>query len=358
MVKKRVTSKMVAQHAGVSQTTVSFVLNRVEGQNISEETQHRVFDAARELGYVPDAAARNLARGVSDNIAIVFTQPHDAVFSDEYVSYVLTGVVQVMQKKGFRVIVEMVDTLQQSETYLNFAKGKEVAGLIILPYHSRPHDVGIMLDLIKDGFPLISLGPVTDFEGEKDELNTVLIDSASGVHDILNHLLQLGHTRIATISYAPEDGTYESQMRMTIYRNMLREKGIAIDEGLMKYGNYLPESAYQATLELLALDNPPTAIFALNDVMAFGAMSAIQESGYKVPEDIAVVGYDGIHLARYATPSLTTIEAPNLEQGHYAAEMLLKLINGKTLEARQVELQPKLVIRESCGYNLKHSHRR
>lgn len=355
MPKKRVTSKMVAQHAGVSQTTVSFVLNKVEGQNISEETQHRVFDAARELGYVPDATARNLARGVSDNIALVLTQPHDAVFSDEYVSYVLTGVVQVMQKKGFRVFVEMVDTLQQSETYLNFAKGKEVAGLIVLPYHSRSHDVDTMVELIKDGFPLVSLG-TTNIFGENSDLNHVLIDSTLGVYDALNHLLELGHTRIGLISYAPKDSTHESQNRMAVYHKILSDNNIMIDKNLIKYGNYLPDSAYKATQELLALDDAPTAIFALNDVMAFGAMSAIQESGYKIPQDIAVVGYDGIHLARYATPSLTTIEAPNLEQGHYAAEMLLKLINGEKLDSRQVELQPKLVIRDSCGYKLKHSH--
>src|SRR5690606_23426381 len=145
MAKKRITSKMVAQHAGVSQTTVSFVLNKVEGQNISEETQRRVLDSARELGYVPDATARNLARGISDNIALILTHPHDAVFSDEYVSYMLTGVMQVMQREGYKVFVETVDTLQQSETYLNFAKGREVAGLIVVPYHFRLHDVETMV---------------------------------------------------------------------------------------------------------------------------------------------------------------------------------------------------------------------
>lgn len=356
MAKKRITSKMVAQHAGVSQTTVSFVLNNVEGQNISEETQKRVFDAARELGYVPDATARNLARGASDNIALVLTQAHDAVFSDEYVSYVLTGIVQVMQGQGFKVFVEVVDTLQQSETYLNFAKGKEVAGLIVLPYHTRPHDVETMVELMQDGFPIVSLGRTTIFVGGQDMLNSVLINSTFGVQEALNHLIKLGHKRIAAISYAPKDSTHESIKRMTIYRDVLSKNNINIDDNLIKYGNYIPESAYQITQELLSLDESPTAIFALNDVMAFGAMSAIQEGGYKIPQDIAVVGYDGIHLARYTTPSLTTIEAPNIEQGHYAAEMLLKLINGKQLESRHITLQPKLVIRDSCGYKLKHSH--
>lgn len=356
MAKKRVTSKMVAQHAGVSQTTVSFVLNKVEGQNISEETQLRVFEAARELGYVPDATARNLARGISDNIALILTQPHNAVFSDEYVSYMLTGIVQVMQNEGYKVFVEMVDTLQQSETYLNFAKGKEVAGLIVVPYHFRLHDVETMVDLIEDGFPLVSLGRTHIFEGEQDKLNTVLINSEFGVKEALNHLIKLGHDRIAAISYAPKDSTHESIKRLAVYRDILNANHIEFDDKLLKYGNYVPESAYKATQELLALKQPPTAIFALNDVMAFGAMSAIQEGGYKIPQDIAVVGYDGIHLARYTTPSLTTIEAPNVEQGHYAAKMLLKLINGKRLESRHIELQPKLVIRDSCGYKLKHSH--
>ena len=134
---------MVAQHAGVSQTTVSFVLNKVEGQNISEETQHRVFDAARELGYVPDATARNLARGVSDNVGLVLTKPHEAVLSDEYVSYILTGISKVFRKQELRILVEFIDEDRQADTYRQLAYGKEVVGLLVIPYNVSLKDIEI-----------------------------------------------------------------------------------------------------------------------------------------------------------------------------------------------------------------------
>ncbi|MEO1287907.1 MAG: LacI family DNA-binding transcriptional regulator [Chloroflexota bacterium] len=251
MPKKRVTSKMVAKRAGVSQTTVSFVLNKVEGQNISEETQQRVYKAAEELGYVPDAAARTLARGVSDNIALVLTQPHDAVFSDEYVAYVLTGIVQVVREQGFRVFVEMVDTLTQSDAYTQLAKGKEVAGLIVLPYNSRKRDVNRMLKLIDDGFPIVSIGRVGTATEIPEKLATVLIDSLYGIQQAMAHLISLGHERIAAISYAPEGATHESERRLQIYKSMLDEEGIRFNKQLVAYANYTPQSAVDAMNNLL-----------------------------------------------------------------------------------------------------------
>ncbi|MEO1644617.1 MAG: LacI family DNA-binding transcriptional regulator [Chloroflexota bacterium] len=355
MPKKRVTSKMVAKRAGVSQTTVSFVLNKVEGQNISEETQQRVYKAAEELGYVPDAAARTLARGVSDNIALVLTQPHDAVFSDEYVAYVLTGIVQVVREQGFRVFVEMVDTLKQSETYTQLAKGKEVAGLVVLPYQSRRANMRDMLKLSNDGFPIVLIGRMSSDNDQPEQLPSVLINSALGIQSAMRHLLKLGHQRIGAISYAPEGSTHESAHRIRIYQMMLEEYDITFDETLVAYANYTPQSAVDAMNTLLSLDDKPKAILALNDVMAFGAMKAIHQHGLRVPEDIAIVGYDGIHLAPFANPALTTIDAPNVEQGRRAAEMLLNLINSKSPESRHIELQPQLIIRESCGYYLKQT---
>lgn len=349
MAKKRVTSKMVAQHAGVSQTTVSFVLNKVEGQNISEETQRRVLDAAHELGYVPDATARNLARGISDNVGLVLTKPHEAVLSDEYVSYILTGISQIFRKQELRILVEFIDEDRQADTYRKLAHGNEVAGLLVIPYNASSKDIETMMSLSTENFPIVSLGFLND------TIQSVSINDVDGVIDALQHLYDLGHRSIAAISYAPEKSAVAPFTRLQAYKRFLAKHHLEYREEFVKFGVFTPESGYQATLELLNLSEPPTAIFALNDVMAFGAMSAIQESGYRIPQDLAVVGYDGIHLARYATPSLTTIEAPNVEQGHYAAEMLLKLINGKRLESRHIQLQPKLVIRDSCGYNLKHS---
>lgn len=340
---------MVAERAGVSQTTVSFVLNEVKGQNISEETQARVFDAARELGYVPDAAARMLARGVSNNIALVLTRPHEAVLSDEYVSYILTGIAQVFRKESFRILVEFVDEDTQSDTYIHLAHGKEALGLVVIPYNASQKDIAAMQNLSKEGFPIVTLGYLDD------AINSVSINDIGGVNDALRHLYQLGHRSIGAISYAPQESAVVPLGRLQVYNDFLVEHQLPYRDELVKYGAFSPESAYQATLAMLEEEEAPSAIFALNDVMAFGAMAAIQEKGLRVPQDMAVVGYDGIHLARYTTPSLTTVHAPNIEQGRFAAEMLLDIINDKPLESRHIELQPELIIRESCGHSLKQT---
>lgn len=350
MLKKRVTSKMVAKHAGVSQTTVSFVLNKVEGQNISQETTDRVLSSARELGYVPDATAQMLARGVSNNVALVLTRPHDAVLSDEYVSYILTGVSNVFRKESYRILVEFVDEDNQSNTYVKLAHGKEALGLFVIPYNASPSDVEAMASLSKEGFPIITLGQLDK------RISSVSIQDNDGVWNALKHLHDMGHREIAAVSYAPKESAVVPMGRLQTYLKFVDEHNLSCDDNLIEYGVFTPESGYQATINLLKRNNPPTAIFALNDIMAFGAMTAIQETGLKVPEDIAVVGYDGIHLARYTTPSLTTVQAPNIEQGKIAAKMLLEIVKDKPLEPRHVELLPELIIRDSCGYKLRHSH--
>src|SRR5260221_13135861 len=127
----RVTSRRVAELAGVSQTTVSFVLNNVDSANISEETRQRVLDAARSIGYVPDVSARALARGKSQNIGLVIAQPHKQVFIDEYIPNIITGLSNVTREYGYRILVELVEDGSHPHTYLNLIRGKEVAGMIV-----------------------------------------------------------------------------------------------------------------------------------------------------------------------------------------------------------------------------------
>ncbi|MEO1289856.1 MAG: LacI family DNA-binding transcriptional regulator, partial [Chloroflexota bacterium] len=343
MIKKRVTSKMVAKQAGVSQTTVSFVLNKVEGQNISPETTERVIQAARDLGYVPDATARMLARGVSDNVALVLTRPHEAVLSDEFVSYIMTGIAKVLRKEPYRILVEFIDEDMQGQTYFNLAQGKEAVGLIVIPYNPSARDIETMKTLSEEGFPITTLGKL------HDTINSVSTADEQGIQDALVHLYDLGHRSIGVISYAPQDSGFTPQGRLDTYEQFLTEKNLPFNPNYIIHGAFTPESGYQAALQLLSLDQPPTAILALNDVMAFGAMTAIQESGLKVPDDVAVIGYDGILLARYTSPSLTTVEAPNIEQGKLAAKMLLDIIDNKPIESRHITLTPELIIRDSCG---------
>lgn len=342
--KMRVTAKQVAEQAGVSPTTVSFVLNRVEGANISEATRARVLEAAQTLGYVPDAAARNLARGYSDNIALVLTQPHPQVFIDIYVPNVLTGVTQVMRQHGLRVLVELVDDVSQSDVCQHLIRSREVAGLLVQPYNPSADDIAYFRSLAEQGYPIVA------FDLLDDAVPAIIMQHFDGIRASLGHLIGLGHQRIACIPYCSVDTNPHAARRLDVYRAMLREHNLPVDEALIQPGNYEPETGYAATLALLQLPQPPTAIYAMNDVMAFGALTALREQGVPVPQQIAVVGHDDIPLARYAAPPLTTVHAPEVLCGQLGAEALITLMTGRPLPARHQRIATRLVIRESCGY--------
>ncbi len=343
MPQRRVTSRQVAALAGVSQTTVSFVLNGVESANISAETRQRVVEAAHQLGYVPDAAARSLARGRSSNIGLILIKPHKQIFIDFYVSNVIAGLNQVIQQHDLRLLVQVVDGDRRPHTYTNLAHGKEVAGLIVILYAPDQEDFQALQALTADGFPLVVLGyPVKGYY-------SVIADHFGGVRKAVAHLIGLGHQRIACIPYAPIDINPHAGKRLRIYREMLETAGLTYDETLVRYGDFDVDSGYRAMSSLLDQNPPPTAVFAMNDVMAIGAMQAIQERGLRIPEDIAVVGFDDIQLARFTSPPLTTIHAPDIEQGECAARMLVDLMEGKAVREPHRWLATELMIRGSCG---------
>ena len=342
---RKITSKQVAERAGVSQTTVSFVLNDVENSNISRETRQRVLNAVNELGYVPDVMARALARGRSNNIALVLGKPHRQVFIDEYIPTVLTGLTGVTQQHGFRVLVHLIDDMTNPNAFTSLIRGKEVAGMIINLNATMADDVDQLLPYVREHFPVVTL------EEFHPDIYSVMVDKINGTRTIVEHLIKLGHRRIACITYAPLDQVHPAN-RLDMYRTVLKEAGIPYDESLVRFGGYDPETGYEAMKSLLATEHF-TALYAMNDVMAFGAMTAVYEAGLRVPEDIAVVGFDDIRLARYTTPPLTTMHEPDIEHGQRAGEMLIDLINGVSPKEKHVRLATRLIVRQSCGAYLK-----
>jgi LacI family transcriptional regulator len=344
------TSRQVAERAGVSQTTVSFVLNNVEGANISAETRERVLQAARELRYVPDTAARALARGRSDNIALVLGRAHRQVFIDEYIPSVLTGIHEAIQPNGFRVMVEMVTDVDNPATYSNLIRGKEVAGMIVNLNATMLRDVEEILAHTAEHFPIVTLDEV------HPDVFSVTVAKLDGTRRIVEHLISLGHQRIACITYGPLTDVHPAN-RLAIYRDVLGKAHLPYDESLVRVGGYDPDTGYQAMQSLLASGAQFTALYAMNDVMAFGAMRAIHEAGLRIPDDIAVVGFDDIRLAQFSTPPLTTMREPDIEHGRLAAQMVLDLINGITPAARHIRLETELIVRESCGANRRDLNR-
>jgi LacI family transcriptional regulator len=337
----KVTSKQVAERAGVSQTTVSFVLNRANNSSISEDTRQRVLQAARELNYVPDMTARALARGRSNNIALVISQPHPQIFIDEYIPNLLTGLNQIIQPQGFRIIVEVIEN---NAAFADLILSKEVAGLVLNLRDPSDEELQSMVDFTHEGVPIVST------EDWHPEIHTVTVDVRAGVRQGVSHLIGLGHRRIACISYAPSGpGHRHEEKRIDAYRQTLLDAGIQPEHDWLQHGAYDPETGYAAMQILLDLKPPPSALFAMNDVMAFGAMAAIRNRGLSVPDGVAVVGYDGIRLAAFANPPLTTVQAPDIERGRRAGEMLIELMSGKKPRESQVKLATQLIVRESCG---------
>jgi DNA-binding LacI/PurR family transcriptional regulator len=340
---RRVTSKQIGERAGVSQTTVSFVLNNVEGVNISPETRQRVKDVARELGYVPDAMARSLARGQSSNIGFIIGQPHKQFLIDEYLPAVMTGLSRVIGEQDFRLLVEFVAHGKNPDTYMGLVRGGEVAGAILSLYGPTPNDVENIVTLVDEGYPIVSIGYL------HPRIHSVSLDRMKGVRQVVQHLIDLGHRRIACITYAPLPLNRHNQRRLLTYRETLEAARIPYDEALVRYGSYDPETGYVAMKSLLQASELPTAVFGMNDVMAYGAMAAIHEAGLRIPDDISVVGFDDIRLAAFANPPLTTVHEPAVEHGQRVAEILIALISGQVPDNPHEVIDTQIVVRGSSA---------
>jgi LacI family transcriptional regulator len=339
---RKVTSKQVAERAGVSQTTVSFVLNNTAGMSISEETRQRVLQACRELNYVPHVAARALARGHSTNIALVLIRPHAQVFSDPYIPNIITGLNQVTQQHGYRILVEQLAE-PDIEAISSLMRGGEAAGTLISGWYDEL--VPTVSQLVNKGYPVVFMGQPDALE---NDLPYVAIDHLSAVRTLIQHLIDLGHRRIACITYAPLADLQVSE-RLHIYRATLAGVGLPVEDDLLRIGAFDPESGYAAAQSLLDLPTPPDAIYGMNDLMALGAMSAIQERGLRIPDDVAVVGYDDMRFSRFTFPPLTTVKAPEIELGQHAGEMLLRMVQKKKRHPEPISLLPELIVRASCG---------
>ena len=339
MARRQARSQDVAQRAGVSRTTVSFVLNKVPGVKISEETRKRVIEAARELNYYPTAAARSLASGKTRRIGLVLGEGQDRLAADAFLPTFLQGVTASVHQHSYLLVLQLAEDVPSHEAYARLIREQQVDGLIL----SGPREGDPLIhQLAEERFPLILHGWINGYD-----LPCVDVDNHAGAYLAVQHLIQLGHRRIGFITNAPLDYAGAGE-RYAGYQQTLADHGIAPDEGLVHTAGFLPETGRVAMESLLKLPERPTAVFAASDVMAFGAMSAIHAAGLQIPKDVAVVGFDDIFLAAQAYPPLTTIRVPAYGLGWTSAEVLISLIEGEE-EVSSVILDAELIIRESCG---------
>ncbi|MBS3933504.1 MAG: LacI family DNA-binding transcriptional regulator [Truepera sp.] len=342
-VTKRSTSQQVAKRAGVSRSTVSLILNNAPGMKFAERTRARVLQAALELGYVPDAAARTLASGRTGTVGLIVNHA-EHLLVDAFIPQVLYSLIKVSRERGFRTLVETPEDVSQPDVYIELVRAKQIDGLVVI--NPRPHDEGLR-QLNQEGFPLVTLGKLREAGGYKAPPNHS-VSHRTGVREAVRHLINLGHRRIAHITFAPL-GYGSSDRRLESYRRTLLMADLLADPALVRRGNHSAASGFAAMRSLLAERPYPTALFAGNDTIALGALAALHQRGLRIPEDMAVVGYDDIPTAAYTAPPLTTVRAPATEQGRLAGEMVLDLIEGRPVPNPRLLLDTELIVRDSCG---------
>jgi LacI family transcriptional regulator len=335
-----VTLKDIARRVGVSVTTVSRALGGYD--DVAGETKQRILQAAREMGYRPHTIAQSLRRQRTNTVGFVIPTAGPR-FSDPYFTEILTGIGNEAAEHEFDLLVSTrAPGAQEQEAYERMVGSRRVDGLLVVRTRCRDERITY---LVESGFPFVAFG-----RSDLDlDFPYVDVDGTKGLDEATQYLIDLGHQRIAYIS-APLDLMF-ANYRLAGYQRALERNGLPVQEEWIAIGRLNQEDGYRQGLKLLALEPPPTAIIAANDLMALGAISAAQERGLTVGRDLAVVGFDNIPLAEHSHPSLTTVHQPVYDIGKMICRTLIQLIKDGDSVQRQVMLEPTLVIRESSGAN-------
>jgi LacI family transcriptional regulator len=332
----------LARQSGVSVATVSRVLNGY--RDVSDETRRKVLALAEELDYTPSAAARTLVTQRSHVIGVILdTGPEHPDLQHPFFQEVLVGLTHRIGAAGFDLLLfatELPGNGYGPHSYLKRARHHRVDGVVLFGVDPVDPEVARLLE---SGIPCVAID--ADVRGE--HAGRVGSDNVAGARLAVRHLHALGHERIATI--AGPQATVPGADRLRGYREAFAELGLHADEALVQEGDFYPESGADAMTALLALPEPPTAVFAASDLMAIGALRAAQGLGRRVPEDVAIVGFDDVELAAQLRPALTTVRQDKLGLGAAAAEGLIRMIEDESAEAPVVTLPVELAVRESCG---------
>lgn len=323
----------VARLANVSVASASRVLN---GIKTNPETTRRVTEAAAAVGYVPNAAARSLRSRRTGQIAFAMPDVANPVYTT-----MTRSIASVARAAGSRLILHSTDSDREDElAFLEGLRERYVDGLILVSLDfTEAHAEAIATASV----PVAVIGNVA-----KDaRVDNVRVDSRRGASDAVRHLAAGGRRRIAFLN-GPE-GTTPGQARRSGYLDGLRASGLERDDGLIEAAAaFTVDAGWEAARNLLTRD-VPDAIFCANDLIAIGALSALRAAGLEVPRDIALVGMDNTSLASVTSPSLTTVDLGSAERARFAAELLLARIEQPSRRPRVVDVEPRLVVRESSG---------
>ncbi|ELY2766829.1 DNA-binding transcriptional regulator CytR [Cronobacter malonaticus] len=324
------TMKDVAVRARVSTATVSRALMNPE--KVSQATRNRVEQAAIDVGYMPGSLNRNLKRNESRTILVIVPDICDPFFSE-----IIRGIEVTAAEQGYLVLIgDCAHQNQQEKTFIDLIITKQIDGMLLLgsrlPFDASKEEQRNLPPMVM----------ANEFAPEL-ELPTVHIDNLTAAFNAVNYLHELGHQRIACIA-GPEEMPL-CHYRLQGYVQALRRSGMTVDPHYIARGDFTYEAGANALEQLLSLPQPPTAIFCHSDVMALGALSMAKRRGFRVPDDLSIIGFDNIALAEFCDPPLTTVAQPRFDIGREAMLLLLSQLNGHTVSSGSRLLDCELVLR-------------
>jgi len=340
-----ITQKDIAKRLGVSRSLVSMVLNKHPA--VSTKTREKISNAIRELNYHPSLAARSLALTRKQTLTIVFlSSRYNTGYSFIYFD-LLHGIYSYLRNNGYNLDLYFREETQSfEETYIDLRENYRYDGIIF------DGESSVVPQIVSAKVPYV----VINRKCSNASLNCIYASGTDGIYEVTKHLISLSHRRVAYIGGNCE--TTHFKQRLEGYRQAISENKIPHQDSYIKLDAMDRKDGYLAMKDLLSESLPPTAVVADNDFKAMGAIEAVKEASLRVPEDIAVTGFDDMPLASSYNPPLTTVYHPRFEVGREASKVIIELIKGKIKKLPiRFNLSDRLVIRKSCGAYLKSERR-
>jgi LacI family transcriptional regulator len=338
--KKKVTIKDIAHLANVSHTTVSRALN--DKSRIRNETKEKILAIVRELNYQPNLIARSLVMRRTKTLGLIIT-----TIANPFYTELALGIESTARSLGYNIILSFTHSdLAIESASVDMLRSKGVDGIIFSSAHMEDPNI---VKLAEEEFPIVLVNRRTYHPMVKEKVDYVGVDNILGGYLAVEHLIKLGHRQIGVIG-----GSSESSVgfeRLEGGKKALEAYGLEPMANYFLEGDFLKESGYQGGIRFLRMGQPPSAIFATNDYMALGVYQAVIEKGLKVPEDIAIIGFNDIEFTAMKGIELTTIGQKKYEMGTIAVKTLVERIEGKKSgPTEEIFLEPELVIRKTCGF--------
>ncbi len=329
--------KDVAKALNISVSTVSRVVNNKS--YVKAETREKILRAIEEMNYTPNLVARSLKNKNTRTVGVLIPD-----ISEDFFDFVIKGIDSALRPNNYAMILcDTGESPEKEEEYINLLLEKQIDGVILATVSKE----GSLFDkLFSMEIPALFIDNLPNIQKNYD---SVIIDNSKASEIATEHLLKLGHKKIGIITGKIDETTgYE---RLAGYKKVLTQHHISIDEGLIRVGDYKEESGYQHMLTLLEKNPDMTAVYVISSKMTYGAIKAIQEKGLRIPDDIALIGFDIHDASGLMSPSITTIMQPEQTIGKVAAELMMQRLQSKTDPISQkIVLSPELVIRKSCGF--------